>query len=248
MQGRTDYTTGTLVLRIINESDADLELDGAALTWTGFAENAVWERGTTIRAGLTVDLRTPVPAMECDNDGDSAPTADLGVVDDDRTATVTADVTDPLSTLDRLHEAGCIAEQVERVADITVGSPAVEGEGRSAVAVVPLTFTPTGADGRVEVSAVSATPLLQPAPATSPNTDAWPLELAVDATSGTVTAELRIVPTRCDPHALAEDKVGTVLNLAVSLAGDQTGDYQLVPPDGIREAILDYVRVTCGLS
>ncbi|MET4638208.1 hypothetical protein [Mycetocola sp. 2940] len=248
LQGRTDYTSGTLVIRVINESDADLELSRASLSWPGFSGPAVWERGTTVRAGTTVDLRAPVPEVECGGARTTKPTADLTFLDDGRTGTVTVPVSDPLSTLERLHEAGCITAGVDRLATLSVSPPVVEGTGRGAVAVLGLTLVPTGADGRLEVSAVSSTPLLHPDPARYPTTESWPLGLAVDAASGPVVTELRIVPARCDAHAIAEDKVGTVLDLAVRLPDGTTGDYRFIQPDDIREALLTYVRTTCGLG
>lgn len=251
LQGRTDYTSGTLVIRVVNGSGSDLRLDRARLDWSGFSNPADWERGTTIRAGTTVDLRTPVPEIDCANgtDGDTAkPTADLGFRDDGRRGSVTVAVSDPLSTLERLHRSGCIAADVERVATLSVGPPRIEGEGRGSVAVVELTIVPTGAAGRVEVGSVSATPLIQPDPARNTTTEYWAVDLAVDAASGPVVTELRIVPARCDAHAIAEDKVGTVLNLAVRLPDGATGDYRLIPPEDVREALLAFVRSNCGLT
>lgn len=248
LQGRTDYTSGTLVIRVLNESGSDLELESARLSWPGFSDPAVWERGTTVRSGTTVDLRAPVPEVVCD-DGQPGPdsTADLRFRENDRRATATVPVTDPLSTLDRLHGAGCIAGQVDRVATVTVASPVIDGAGRNSVAVVALTLTPTGADGRVDVDGVSSTPLLLPDPATNANAADWALDLGVDAASGPVTAELRIVPARCDAHAIADDKVGTVFDVAIRLSDGTAGEYRVVPAEGIREELLDYVRTACGL-
>lgn len=248
LQGRTDYTTGTLVIRVVNESDADLGLSRASLAWPGFSEAAVWERGTTVRAGTTVDLRAPVPEVDCGGTGAGEASADLTVVDGDRHGRVTVPVTDPLSTLGRLHKAGCITAGVDRVATISVSPPVIEGNGRGSVAVLGLTVVPTGADGRVEIDRASSTPLLHPDPARYPTTESWPLGLTVDAASGPVTTELRIVPARCDAHAIAEDKVGTVLDLTVRLPDGTTGDYRFIQPDDIREALLTYVRAACGLG
>jgi hypothetical protein len=248
LQGRTDYTSGTLVLRIVNDSDSELALQRASLSWPGFSGSADWSRGTTVRPGTTVDLRAPVPEVECDNGADvPKPTAKLSFVDGDSRGTATAPVDDPLSTLDRLRTAGCTTKQVDRLVTVSVGVPVVEGEGRHSVAAVELTFTPTGEDGRVDVSSMSSTPLLRPDPATHQDADDWPLHVTVDSASGSVTAEIRVVPARCDAHAIADDKVGTVLDLAVRLSDGSTGEYRLLPPEGVREALLDYVRAACGL-
>ncbi|WP_411722184.1 hypothetical protein [Mycetocola sp.] len=246
LQGRTDYTSGTLVIRVVNESGSDLALQSARVSWPGFSAPAEWERGTTVRSGTTVDLRAPVPDVECDG-ATAEPVAVLSFLDGQARATASVPVADPLATLERLRGEGCIAEQVERVAAVSVGSLVVEGEGRASVAVVTLTFAPTGAEGRVEVEGVSSTPLLRPDPATHQNAEDWPLDVSVDAASGSVTAELRIVPARCDAHAIADDKVGTVFNIAVRLSDGTAGEYRLIPRDGVREELLNYVRATCGL-
>lgn len=247
LQGRTDYTSGTLVIRVVNESSDDLELSTASLKAPGFSGSADWDRGTTVRAGTTVDLRTAVPEADCATEAGS-PTVTLGAGSGDRRSAMTVTAGDPLGTLERLHDTACIATLVDRVARISVGTPVVEGAGEASVAVVTLSLEPTGADGSVDVAGISSTPLLKPAEEGAGDQEIWPVEATVTAESAPASIPLRIVPARCDPHAIAEDKVGTVLVLSVTLSDGTEGDYRLTPPEDVRRALLDFVREYCGMA
>lgn len=248
LQGRTDYASGTLVIRVVNGSDTNLAVAKARLESASFAKPAVWDRGTTVRAGTTVDLRAPVPDADCAGEA-TRPSVRLTLESRGVADAVSVHADDPLGTLERLQTAGCIAEAVDDIAEIAVGAPGVDGAGRSAVAVLPLMLAPTGADGWVEVDSVGSTPLLKPdALSESDDANTWPVSIIVDAASAPVTVPLRIVPARCDPHAIAEDKIGTVLVLAVALDDGTTGDYRLTPPEDVREALLDFVREHCGMA
>lgn len=245
LQGRTDYTSGTLVIRIVNDSAEELVVTRASLDAPGFADPAVWDRGTAVRAGTTVDLRADVPAPDC-TEVSGTPTVELTI--GDGSSTVSVQTTDSLGTLERLHATGCIATLVDRVARISVGAPVVEGVGSASVAVLPLSLAPTGTDGSVEFAEIGSTPLLRPAQDAPGDADGWPVTVTVDPASAPVTVPLRIIPARCDPHAIAEDKIGTVLVISVTLSDGTTGDYRLTPPEDIREALLDFVREHCGMA
>ena len=242
MQGRTDYASGTLVLRVVNESDSDLTVANAVLSWPGFTTAAEWEATTEIPARRTVDLRTALPALDCNATAKRTtnPTlaVDLGI--GARVRTVPGD---PLDTLPRLHETGCVTVLVDRVATIGLAGPLrVEGTGSDAVAVLPLQFTSAGAKGSVTVSSVDSTPLLAPEGGAA----RWPLSITVDAASAVQVVDLRIRPARCDPHVIAEDKIGTVLVLRVT-AGGVEGDYRYPVDDDTRNALYRYVSETCGM-
>lgn len=247
LQGRTDYTSGTLVIRIVNDSTEELIVSRASLDAPGFTEPAAWGRGTTVRAGTTVDLRAAAPEPDC-AEASGTPQVELTIGGGEQRSRMTVAAEDPLGTLERLHTTGCIATRVDRVARIRVGQPVVEGAGTASVAVLPVSLAPTGSDGAVEIAGIGSTPLLRPARDTAGDSDGWPVSATVDAASGPVTIPLRIIPARCDPHAIAEDKIGTVLVLSVTLSDGTTGEYRLVPPESVREALLDFVREHCAME
>lgn len=124
----------------------------------------------------------------------------------------------------------------------------LEGAGATTVAVLTITAVPTGAPGRLELVALRSTVLLRPAPTDGggdPPQD-WPLSLTVDAASGPQSIELRIVPTRCDPHALAEDKVGTLFPLVVRIDDGPEAVMTLPLDADTAEALKDAVRARCA--
>lgn len=242
MQGRTDYASGTLVLRVVNESDSDLRVANAVLSWPGFAVDAEWEGTTTLASGRTVDLRTDVPALDCD--APASETAGLTLSVDLGTGP-RVDITpgDPLGMLPRLHQTGCVTVLVDRIATIDLAGPLRrDGTGSDAVAVLPLRISPVGAAGTVTVSSVGSTPLLAP----ESGAPEWPLSLTVNAASAVSVVDLRIRPARCDPHAIAEDKIGTVLVLRVTVDG-VAGDYRYAVDDDTKNALYRYVSSTCGM-
>lgn len=245
-QGRTDYSSGAIVIRVVNESENDVALRQVTLVTPAFPESPAWDRGTTVRAGTTVDLRTPLPEPDCSESTD-APRVSLEFRSREGAGTVQLLASDPLGTLLRLHDESCVAEEVERLATITVGAPQVTGTGATSVATLPITFAPTGADGTLSVTGVSSTPLLKPAPpATGAAAKDWTFALTLTSSGDAVTEHLEILPARCDPHAIAEDKVGTVLSLSVD-TGSRTGSYRLVPPTDVTDALLAFVHDACGM-
>ena len=72
-QSRSDYSAGIIDVRILNGSDAALELTTATLATTQFASPTSWDRGTTLAAGATVDLRLDLPSPVCPTPDDAEP-------------------------------------------------------------------------------------------------------------------------------------------------------------------------------
>ena len=56
---------------------------------------------------------------------------------------------------------------------------------------------------------------------------------------------LRYVPGRCDAHALAEDKQGTLLPVTVSIDDAAPGRIVLAVPAAVRSQIYRYVADYC---
>ena len=62
-----------------------------------------------------------------------------------------------------------------------------------------------------------------------------------------MVVSLPLVPLRCDPHAVQEDKRGTIFTLAVELDGDP-GEIELAAPEDLRGRILTWVGAWCGFG
>ncbi len=56
---------------------------------------------------------------------------------------------------------------------------------------------------------------------------------------------LGIRPARCDPHAVAEDKVGTLIPLRVTVAG-RDGVLKVGAGAQLRGRIYDFITSACG--
>ena len=62
----------------------------------------------------------------------------------------------------------------------------------------------------------------------------------------TTTVRLELTPSRCDAHAVAEDKRGTFLGVHASVGGTDQATFFLGVPDGVLGQVHDYVARSCG--
>ncbi|MET0976563.1 MAG: hypothetical protein ABWX82_12925, partial [Leifsonia sp.] len=243
LQGRTDYTRGVFSMSVTNAGAEPMTVETATFTSPQFSAPAVYDaHPVTIRPGATIDLRSPIPALDCAGD-DSA--GSVALVLSSGTGSTTVEVTpgDPNNTIDRLVREGCIVHDVDAV--VTIAPPTalvVTGDGAAATARIDLRLTPTGDDGTVEIAGVRSTTLMSPVD----GSDGWPLDLTVDAATDPRTVSLGMRPTRCDPHALADDKVGTVLVIDVATSTGRDGRYLLPLPPAVKAQVFDYIVAVCG--
>ena len=107
------------------------------------------------------------------------------------------------------------------------------------------------ADGAFTIESARGTTLLaQLDPTTGELVNAREIGLVVDAASAPSTIELDLVPNRCDPHAIAEDKRGTIIPLRVGFAGDPAGEgvgeIAVATSPDVAAALYDFVRAACA--
>jgi hypothetical protein len=105
-----------------------------------------------------------------------------------------------------------------------------------------LTVTPTG-KASAAITAIARTNLLTFEGA---DDDLYALDVAVaDGDTDPIVVHLPLVPFRCDPHAVQEDKRGTVFDLVVEVPGDD-GHIELAASEDMRGRILTWVTQWCG--
>lgn len=154
--------------------------------------------------------------------------------------------TDPFGVLVRNNAEQCLARDAGSLAAIGLGPQFdVSGDGRRAVlrlSIRPSAAPPAqhGGASRLVIERIDGTPLLEEDPAKP-----WPLHLTVEAGGPVREVELGIRPARCDPHAVAEDKVGTVIPLSV-MVGARTGILKIAADRDLRGRILDFVTAACA--
>jgi hypothetical protein len=248
-QNRPDYAARVLEVEVKNHGATDLDLVSAAFRSPYFADAAQWDEPLVIRAGTTTDLRLNLTAPLCggergagDQGGTSRVTLEWRTGDKEKTARAALTPRDTRATISRVHGEDCLAQGVESL--MTITEPAmlrIDGVGAASVAWIDLTLTPTGANGSVTIDHVGATPLL----ASASGLD-WPVTQTVSAGSAQRTLSLGLRPTRCDPHAVAEDKRGTVLPFSVSTSTGEAGTYDHPIGDALRGQIYDWIAAHCS--
>ncbi len=158
----------------------------------------------------------------------------------------TAPAADPFGVLARNNSEMCLTRAVSAVAAVAL-APDLEVAADGRTAVVRLLIQPRAASGsgagnarELVIDRVEETTLLAEAPQ-SP----WPHSLTLHAGGPPAEVRLGIRPARCDPHAVAEDKVGTLLPLRVSVAG-RKGVLKIDAGSRLRGRIYDFVTKACG--
>ncbi|WP_108249334.1 hypothetical protein [Planctomonas deserti] len=255
-QSRSDVAQRRLKVSVTNDGPDPFVVTGLRLSAPQFTEPVVWPKdSTTVRPGTTVDLPVALASPDCSADGPPtvtlrflAPDAASDADPPEHEATVAPD--DPFDRLPALRAEDCLAEAVAAVTTITVPGPVrLVDAGGSPAAVLDLVVSPTGAKGSVAIDSVTGTTLLAPAdPDTGDRRDELTIGAVVDADAGTTTIPLTFVPNRCDAHAIAEDKRGTILPLHVTGPDGVTGIVPVPVDEATRSALYASVAEACGLS
>lgn len=242
-QPRPDVSLGQFAIQVVNDGDAAVEVIAATLSSPDFVDDVVWTGdGSTVLAGRKLDLRVPVPAIDCT--GETAPVVRLSTDEGSPSELTEVAVSDPYGLLPRLHAEQCVGQAIAAIATLTPREVIVPAGQEPAVLV--LDVEPTGAAGSIEIAGVRGTTLLQPADAgvSTPELD---LGFVVSAES---PPELRVplLPNRCDAHALAEDKVGTIIPFLVDVGHDEPVRWMVILPDDLKGALYGYYAAYCGLE
>ena len=103
-----------------------------------------------------------------------------------------------------------------------------------------LTATPTGAGEPIELRGIRSTNLLRFKPKDG---EFWKLGLELDAGSEVTGVEVPLVPQRCDPHVVQEDKRGTIFTIEVE--APREGTVELKMPPEMKARVLTWVAEWC---
>ncbi|MFE6967878.1 hypothetical protein [Isoptericola sp. NPDC057653] len=268
-QERTQYADRRAVVHVTNGSGSTVTLVGGTLDAPGYGPSSPdgHHRPRTLAPGAGRDVRIRLGDVDCDaaapetlsgadaqttpvatatvrlvpGEASAAPGADGG--SGDTGTAVRVDVTDPLARLAAVHAETCAERLVAsglavRVTDVRaarVRTPdgVVDG-GRVTLAVEPV---PGGPD--VRLLQVAGTTLLSPAAG-----HAWSGDDLTPGADGRVVLDL--VPARCDPHVVAEDKRGTFLPVHAEVNGARQPEIYVPMSDEQRAATYDLVHDACG--
>jgi hypothetical protein len=241
-QPRTDITLDRLAIQVRNGGDAPLVVVGARLQSPDFVADTVWPNDSaTVPAGLALDLRAPLPDVHCD--AETRPVAVLEFVIGGQTGRAEVAIEDPFELLPRLHREACLADEIAVIATLTPREVILPDGVAPAILVIDV--KPTGAPGTVTIDQVGGTTLLKPT-ADGQASDLIDLGISIDA-DGPREVRIAFVPNRCDPHALLEDKVGTIIPLYVSTATSSAQRWLMPVADAQRADFYAFFAAYCGL-
>ena len=267
-QFRDNYSKQIIEIQLTNTTGRALTVLAAELTSPLFAAPITWPArtgGIELPPGQAKSLPAPLPAPECGSPSPAstgpatASGADSGnavvalrlavpqgsVPQGTAPPQAVAPAADPFGVLARNNSEMCLARAASAVAAIAlVPDLEVAADGRTAVVrllVQPRAASGGGAGaGELVIDRVEETTLLAEAPQAP-----WPRSVTLSAGGPPAEVRLGIRPSRCDPHAVAEDKVGTLLPLRVRVAGRE-GVVKIDAGSQLRGRIYDFVTKACG--
>ena len=261
-QSRDQYGKQSIQLLLTNVSGRPLTVAAAQLASPLFRGQILWEPtggGLELPPGQPKSLPARLPAPVCGpeqsatEESATEPTTTQQPVVTVRYSQagqagvreVAPVAVDPFGVLERNNMELCLAAGAAAVADIVLDRR-LEVAPDSRTGVVRLVITPKQAGGAgpgggsMTIASIAGTTLVAES-AESP----WPRNIRIVQGAPRIELRLRIRPARCDPHAVAEDKVGTLLPLNVSLGGRE-GQLKIAAGTALRGQIYDFVTSACA--
>ncbi|MFC0645243.1 hypothetical protein [Cellulomonas phragmiteti] len=244
-QARTDRVARVVELQVRNTGPVDVTVTRARLTSDVVA--GVSAAGREVPAGRMRRLRVPLGAAVCAGGTDVDPRArvELDVsTADGAGGTVVVTPTDETDDLRRIHGEDCAAAAVGAGLRVALADDlAVREVDGVPVADVTLVLEAVPGGPHVRLVSVRATTLLRP----WGGTGQWAVDVGSAALPPDGRLVLPTVPARCDLHAIAEDKRGTVLGVQAVVDGAEQPLFHVAASDALRGALHAYVLAACGL-
>jgi hypothetical protein len=240
LQLRSDVADRQAQVRVRNGSDQPFTVGEVSVTDPRFEKPAirVVDRTTTLAPGASVDVRIQLGPVDCARSDDADATLTLRYTTAGTEHTGTTTIHEQFPFLAALHTAGCLQERIGDVANVSFGAFTPSAAG--VPAGLDVTLTPNGSSGDTpRLIRIHETNLLRFA------ADAGSFPIDLSGTTAPQTVTLPLVPARCDPHAVQEDKRGTVFRVDVALDGTD-GSFDLAASPELRAALLTWVAGWCG--
>jgi hypothetical protein len=239
-QTRLERKTRHVFVRVENDTKRSLTVTGFVLTSPRFA-HVTWKGDESMAPGEQSDLEFTMPPGRCGESVDASVRLTYLLGDSgERESVGKAD--DPYQAIGLMLDRDCARNTLAEAADLEVGTPTIDGSGPSSVLRLPIMLTPTGKRDDVRFGGFESTPLFRQA-------DDSPVGVDEPISSKQPTRiVMSVVPARCDPHALAEDKVGRLFGMRVMAPGLPADSWFYLPLDhDQREAFYAYFRARCGV-
>lgn len=253
-QARSDVAARQASVRIVNGSSRTLRVGAVSVSDPRFEAPAerVVDRTSALPPGRAIDVRVQLADVACapatsgtDAGADASVTLDLEI--DGVAETVTAPLSDPVPFVAALHDRECVRERVGRAASVSFGRFVASPRGEAAA--LELVIEPA-AGGSSDAAAVALVGIRETNLLTFEGLrpgGLFPLGLLVALGEAASNVTLPLVPARCDPHAVLEDKRGTVFRLLVEIDGKE-GSFDVAASEELRGRLLEWVATWCGFG
>jgi hypothetical protein len=245
-QSRFDRGLHQLEVKISNDTPTAITVTSATLDSSRFLMPAVFDRPQRVPSGSARDLRVQLGQPDCSG----AETRDEVVLEfaleDGTSGTARLPLTDG-TPIDSINDEDCLGVSASTIATISAGETVEWSPGAQQPAILELTAAPTGAAGTLTIVEAKATVLLGLVDEAGQATYEQPENQTVDASSPPAVVQLRLVPARCDPHAVAEDKRGTFFPLQLETSDGRAGLLYVPVSDTVRANLYEFFADFCGL-
>ncbi|MBN9129273.1 MAG: hypothetical protein J0I04_06425 [Paenarthrobacter ureafaciens] len=245
-QSRDQYGKHAILIQLTNTSSSAIVVSSVDLRSGLFQQDITW---SPVNGALELPPNQPkslpasLPEPRCRNNTVGPPTATVqfaGSTNEQRQ--ISTEGSDPFGVLQRNADELCLAKDAAGVASIVL-DPELDVAPDGRTAVVRLVITPAKARAQNQtlvIESIGGTTLLAEQPS-----DPWSRDVKITAAADAHVLSLRIRPARCDPHAVAEDKVGTLIPVNVAI-GERHGALKVAAPAELRGRIHDFVTAACS--
>lgn len=246
-QGRFDGPDGVLVVSFANDGDESVTVTRTEVRSPALEVGMERTRPFDLAPGDRLDVRMPLTPSVCDARPDTVVAVELrgGAHGDGAAVPALLVPSDPYDTMARIADRDCLAQSAAAAAAIVLPERLrVSGAGTDARAVIDVRVEPAASgDASIEIDRVLGTTLIG-----SESGGAWPVGLEVAAGDAPATIELPVRPARCDAHAIADDKRGTILPFELATSDGRAGALEFASGDALKADLYAYYAERCGLD
>ncbi len=246
-QGRLDGQARRLQIRISNSADIPLAIDRLSFSSAAFTTAAEYPKVPVVIAPREA---TNMPVLLGESVCDATKTTPFVTVDFSTSAVhghTTVIPEDALNQLAGVTDRDCLDASISKIAVISGPTDLrIQTVKGNPVALIDLQVEPTGASASFTLVSARDTPLLRLIDVNDPQpVSLLPLAIEVSGEDSPSTVTIAVVPSRCDAHALADDKRGTILPIDVE-AGRRSGVSYFPVSEKIKADLYEYIRETCA--
>lgn len=232
MQYRGKRLTREIAVAVSNDTDREIVLTSMRLSSNRWSDSVAWDDTDAVGPGFGTGIDVDPPRGTCPTDEDLAVTAEFTYRFGDEARRSRVDVDDPYAVLRDLVDGDCGETAFDAATSMTIGEPRVVAD----------TWT---ADVRLTPKAPGGVVLLGFAPtlrfAFGPRTPVE-VELPLDEPQH---VRLEVVMGRCDPHVVAEDKVGSRFGVRVRTSTIEHAYFTLPLDQDVRDSLEEFYAQRC---